>query len=108
MDKSNLEFNSPSGVALDSKDNLYVADTGNNRIQKIQPDGNITVIGNFGHGLGEFHQPSGIALDSKDNLYVADTENSRIQKIQPDGNITVIGKKYGSSSGAVYRPSGVA
>ena len=43
LDKNNLEFHYPSGVAVDSKDNLYVADTGNNRIQKIQPDGNVTL-----------------------------------------------------------------
>jgi DNA-binding beta-propeller fold protein YncE len=85
LDKSNLEFSSPSGVAVDSKDNLYVADTGNNRIQKIEPDGNVTVIGRSGNGLGEFNIPSGVAVDSKDNLYVADTENNRIQKIEPDG-----------------------
>ncbi|HSF50887.1 MAG TPA: NHL repeat-containing protein [Nitrososphaeraceae archaeon] len=70
----------PTGVALDSKDNLYVADTYNNRIQKIQPDGNITSIGEQGSELGEFYLPYGIALDSKDNLYVADTKNNRIQK----------------------------
>ena len=71
-----------------------MADTGNNRIQKIQPDGNITGIGNKGSALGEFYNPSGVAVDSKDNLYVADTGNNRIQKIQPDGNITVIGYKW--------------
>ena len=38
------EFDSPSGVAIDSKDNLYVADTGNNRIQIDTSDGNITSI----------------------------------------------------------------
>ena len=66
-----------------------MADTGNDRIQKIQPDGNITYIGlinlserigssNF--GTGEFNQPYGVALDSKDNLYVADSFNQRIQQ----------------------------
>ena len=80
MDKSNLEFSYPSGVAIDSNDNLYVADTYNNRIQKIEQDGNVTVIGGEGSGLGEFASPLGVAIDSKDNLYIGDTYNHRIQK----------------------------
>jgi DNA-binding beta-propeller fold protein YncE len=107
LSTNNLEFSSPSGVALDSKDNLYVVDTGNDRIQKIQPDGNITSIGKYGFDLGEFYNPFGVALDSKDNLYVADTDNNRIQKIRQDGNITSIGK-YGTALGEFYSPSGVA
>jgi DNA-binding beta-propeller fold protein YncE len=107
LGKSNLEFDNPSGVAVDSKGNLYIADTGNNRIKKIQPDGNVTVIGNEGSELGEFLHPKGVAVDNKDNLYVADTENNRIQKIRPDGNITSIGK-YGSNVGEFNHPIGVA
>ena len=45
LSTNNLQFLYPSAVALDSKGNLYVADRGNNRIQKIEPDGNITSIG---------------------------------------------------------------
>jgi DNA-binding beta-propeller fold protein YncE len=71
-----------SGIAIDSKDNLYVADTFNDRIQKISSNGNITLIGKEGSGVGEFINPAGIAIDSKDNLYVADTGNDRIQKFE--------------------------
>lgn len=77
---SNVAFDNPHGVALDSKDNLHVADSGNNRIQKITPDGNITSIGTQGSGIGEFIYPSGVAIDSKDNLYIGDSYNHRIQK----------------------------
>ena len=66
------EFDGIFGVAIDSKDNLYVADYGNNRIQKLSQDGNITSIGKYGSALGEFDGPFGVAIDSKDNLYVAD------------------------------------
>ena len=106
LDKDNLEFLNPAGVAIDSKGNLYVADTKNNRIQKIQPDGNITSIGN-GYDIGQFYYPSGVAVDSKGNLYVAEIGNDRIQKIQPDGNITIIGKE-GSKLGEFSNPTGVA
>ena len=68
-------------VAIDSKDNLYVADTYNNRIQKIQPDGNITSIGkSMVPAIGEFYIPYRFGIDSKDNLYVADRNNQRVQK----------------------------
>ena len=51
-----------------------MADTENNRIQKIQPDGNVTFIGKYGFDLRRvLISPSGVAVDSKDNLYVADT-----------------------------------
>ena len=94
-----------------------MADSNNNRIQKIQPDGNVTVIGHRGSAVGEFYRPSGVALDSKDNLYVADTYNNRIQKIHLDGNITVIGSFNLSQKIKIHtyfgpeefiRPSGVA
>ena len=66
------KFNFPSDIAVDSKDNLYVVDTDNNRIQKIQQDRNVTVIGKNALPFEEFYRPSGVAIDSKDNLYVAE------------------------------------
>ena len=103
LDTSNLEFHSPIGIAVDSEVNLYVADTGNNRIQKIHPDGNITSIGKYGSVLGQFSSPRGVAVDNKGNLYVADSGNNRIQKFDASGKFKVIGKKDQFSS-----PSGVA
>jgi DNA-binding beta-propeller fold protein YncE len=84
-----------------------VADLFNDRIQKIQPDGNITSIGRNGSALGEFIGPYDVAVDSKDNLYVADTYNNRIQKIQPDGRISAIGRN-GTAFGEFTSPFGVA
>ena len=105
---NNLEFSSPEGVAIDSKDNLYVADTLNNRIQKIQPDGNVIIIENYGSSLYEFNNPSGLAVDSKDNLYVADTFNNRIQVFDNfEKFVKVIGNN-GSALGEFYYPSGIA
>lgn len=74
------EFNNPSEVAVDSKDNLYVTDTANQRIQKISSDGNVTSIGKNGSALGKFIVPYGVAIDSKDNSYVTDIYNHRIQQ----------------------------
>ncbi len=75
------QFSFPSGLAVDSKDNIYVADTGNHRIQKFDVSGNfLTKWGSEGSGDGQFSSPSGVAVDSQGNVYVADTGNHRIQK----------------------------
>ena len=74
-------FNNPSAIAIDSKDNIYVADTGNHRIQKFDSDGNFILSwGTEGIGAGQFEQPVGLAIDSGDNIYVVDKKNNNIQK----------------------------
>ena len=76
----------PSGIAVDTSGNVYVADTDNNRIQKFTSDGNfIKEWGRTGSGPGEFSHPSGIAVMNSGNVYVADTGNNRIQKFTSDG-----------------------
>jgi len=65
---------------VDLSGNIYVADTGNNRIQKFDTNGKfITDWGFPGSGRGEFAYPFGIAVGPSGNVYVADTGNSRIQ-----------------------------
>ncbi|MCG2703381.1 MAG: NHL repeat-containing protein, partial [Candidatus Omnitrophica bacterium] len=91
------EFNRPVDVAV--KDNfLFVADSGNSRIQvlKINPDGSLSPVLSFGKEgkeLGEFNGFSGLDISIKDNLlFVADSGNSRIQvlKINPDGSLSPV------------------
>lgn len=73
------EFLNPMGIVLDAYQQLYVADTGNNRVQVIDTDGHfIAEFGSFGWREGEFDYPNDIAL-SLDTLYVADTGNHRVQ-----------------------------
>ena len=83
-------FNSPMGIAVDSKDNVYVADQNNRVIRKITPAGEVsTVAGKPGYvgnsnGLGSqatFYLPSGLAIDKEDNLYVADYSNHSVRKL---------------------------
>src|ERR1043166_1578197 len=82
-------FNAPSSLVLDDENNLYVADTGNNRIRKVTTEGVVsTVAGNGSAGYidgpsssAEFNGPIGVAVDSHKNIFVADTYNDRIRKI---------------------------
>ena len=77
----NGQFNIPEGVATDESGNVYVADTGNQRIQKFDADGNfLTTWGSEGSGNGQFEGPVGVATDGSGNGYVVDSGNNRIQK----------------------------
>jgi uncharacterized protein (TIGR03663 family) len=80
------QFNEPRGLAVDKSGNLYVADTNNNRIQKLGPDGNVLKTwGEKGTEQGKFDRPHGIAVGPDGSVYVADTWNHRVQKFDPNG-----------------------
>jgi len=92
-------FNFPSGVAVDSSGNLYVADTTNNLIRKITPGGAVSTlagvqnVAGFDDGTGSgalFNHPGGMAVDAAGNIYLADTGNSTVRKITPAGTVTTI------------------
>ncbi|MDD2235633.1 MAG: hypothetical protein PHG65_00310 [Kiritimatiellae bacterium] len=73
------QFNRPGGVTVDRSGNLYVSDTGNNRIQIRRFDGSWAVLGGPGNGLGRFNQPYGLTVGGDGRLYVADANNHRVQ-----------------------------
>lgn len=91
----NGQFNIPTQVALDSSGRVYIADSGNNRIQVFRGDGLfIKSWGALGSGNGQFNNPHGIAFDNR-FMYVADSGNDRIQKFQlinpcPSGTTQII------------------
>ncbi len=78
-------FHEPSAIALDTFGNLYVADTGNDRIQKFNADGSyISEVGTFGWDPGQFSQPTGVAVGQGGlEICVADGRNNRIQIFSP-------------------------
>jgi uncharacterized protein (TIGR03437 family) len=92
--QGNLQL--PGGVALDSKGNLYIADTGNNLIREVTTDGIINTIcgdslpGFSGDGASplnaEVHSPQDVAVDSSGNVYIADTLNAAIREITLSNN----------------------
>ncbi len=91
-------FNEPWGLCIDNYGNILVADTRNNKIRKVTPDGTVTTLagsGNFGTSSGNanfstFGNPTGIEVDSADNIYVADHLTHIIRKITPDGTVSTI------------------
>lgn len=90
----------PFDVAMDSKQNLYVADRLNSRIRKITPDGRITTVAGTGEpgysgdgGLATaatLAGPTGVAVDNAGNLYICDRENAVVRRVTPNGLITTI------------------
>ncbi|RXH54790.1 choice-of-anchor D domain-containing protein [Granulicella sibirica] len=93
-------LNCPSGVAIDTAGNFYIADDFNNRIRKVDISGTITTIagdGNAGFSgdggastAAELNLPNDIAIDASGNLYIADSGNNRIRKIDTTGIITTV------------------
>lgn len=84
------ELTLPRNVAVGENGRLYVADSGNNRIQVFDADGDFSHSwGTSGSGIGEFSEPWGMAVDDE-FVYVADTWNHRIQKFTLDGEFVAI------------------
>ncbi len=108
------EFQSPSAVAwsragLDAPSRVYVADTGNNRVQVFDPDGEFRgQWGSAGQGQGQFDSPRGIAVDNTGRVYVADTGNDRIQVFDSDGNFVRAWGTSGNGDEMLDRPAGIS
>ena len=92
-------LNSPTGVTIDGRGNLYIADKGNNCIRKITTAGIIlTVAGNGSPGYSgnggpaiaaQLNAPSGVAIDGVGNLYIADYANNVVRKVDTSGIISL-------------------
>lgn len=127
-DVSVAQFSVPWDVVIDSQGNLFITDSNNHRIRKIDlSTGQVTTFagtgtggagqGGFADGPGNtarFNTPRGLAIDADDNLYVADAGNNRIRKVDPSGNVTtlagsgILGFTNGAGNEARFRfPTGV-
>jgi uncharacterized protein (TIGR03437 family) len=102
-------LNAPQGVAADLTGDVYISDTGHNRVIMVDPAGNMHTVAGTGTAgqasggstsLGELYNPSGLAMDAAGNLFIADTQNHRIQMLAPAGTIsTIVGTGIGGFSG---------
>ena len=109
------QLNAPSEVAVDGEGNLYIADTFNNRIRKVDFAGIITTVAGTGERGTVLHDgspatesrlffPTGVTTDSAGNLYITDTHNHRVHKVDVSGIITrVVGN---DDNLAIFLPSG--
>ena len=104
-----IQFNRPSGITIDSDNNVYIADTLNHRIQKLSPDlAFIQSWGEFGDTHGSLNAPWGICTDGDGFVYVADHKNHRIQKFNADGAFIMSTGEFGSSASNLNHPSDVS
>ena len=79
-------FCQPSGVAVDSAGNMYIADTNNHRIVKMNSSGTVVAAwGSKGSGQGQFKYPQGVAVAPTGEVFVCDTANNRIQVLDSSG-----------------------
>jgi len=97
---TNANLYLPNGVAVDSMGNLFIADTDNHRIRKVETNGVITTVagtgtagysGDGGAATGaKLHYPSGVTVDGLGNLFIADTVNYRVRRVEANGIITTV------------------
>lgn len=111
-------FRDPYGIAVDKNGIIYVADTSNNLIRKVTPDGVVTTLAGGGaQGSGDgtganvgFKEPRGIGVDSAGNVFVADYGNATVRKITPAGVVSTfagsagnVGSEDGKGTAARFR-----
>jgi streptogramin lyase len=103
-DAKSAQLTVPEGVARDAAGNLYIADTGDNEIRKVAPDGTISRIAGNGQpcttpsscGDGgratdaELDGPTGVAVGSDGTVYIADYFDDEIREVATDGTITTL------------------
>lgn len=97
---TDAQLNDPTGVAVDSNGNIFIADPADHRIRKVSTDGTISTMAGTGTpGFGgdggpataaQLWAPRDVAVDSAGNLFIADFSNHRVRKIGTDGTISTV------------------
>jgi len=105
-----LQFNFPSGMDVDARNRIFVADSNNHRVQCLDSHGKFLFqFGSFGNGNGEFHYPKDVAFQSRlQRILVADSKNNRIQVFDSQGNFLFCFGTEGKGKGEFDEPAGIA
>ncbi len=96
-DRNTALFDTPCGIVAAADGSLFVADTGNDRLRKITPDGNVTTLPH-----NDLSNPIGLALSHDNFLYVTELDRSRVVQIAPDGTLNVV------ADDGFNQPTGIA
>jgi sugar lactone lactonase YvrE len=97
-DRTTALFDTPSGIVVANDNSLIVADTGNDRLRRISPDGNVTTL-----PVTDLSSPIGLAMTYDNFLYVTELDRSRVVQLAPDGTTHVIAGEAGFN-----HPAGLA
>lgn len=99
----------PQSIAADARGYVYIADTWNHRILKLDPLGRFQMeIGGLGWSGQQFRNPQGVMVDSRSNIYISDTGNHRVHKLDFSGAQLAIWGEEGSGEGQFQHPAGQA
>ncbi|HEX7332885.1 MAG TPA: hypothetical protein VF290_15380 [Pyrinomonadaceae bacterium] len=99
-DRNTALFDTPSGIVVANDNSLIVADTGNDRLRRISPDGNVTTL-----PMTDLSSPIGLALTHDNFLYVTELDRARVIQIAPDGATHVIAGDFNHPTGIAIAPS---
>jgi uncharacterized protein (TIGR03437 family) len=111
-------FASPHAIAFDKTGNLYIADTNNNRIRRIDTSGIVeTVVGSGGPVYnqdpacmpdqpGFLSNPQGVAVDAQGDIFIADTGKNRVLKVSPSGTQTIVATQLSQPQGVIVNAAG--
>ncbi|MCB1170096.1 MAG: SMP-30/gluconolactonase/LRE family protein [Leptospiraceae bacterium] len=106
---ANGDFDTPTDIAVDETGNLYVAEIGNQRIQKLDGSGShLANIASSGTGDGQFTAPWALALFAPDQLFISDVGPERVQRLSTNGAFALKFGSNGASDGQFQSPDGMA
>jgi sugar lactone lactonase YvrE len=107
---TDAELNHPSGVAVDANGDVFIADTGNNLVRELRPDGTLLIVVGGGSQFSAdgqlgtevvLNRPTALQVDNAGNLCIADTGDNRVLKVDPGNHVTLI-----AGSGVKGAPAG--
>ena len=103
------EFNFPTHIAVDDRNQIYVTDSLNYRVQVFTADGHfVRAFGSAGDGPGHFGRPKGVAVDSAGHVYVVDAVFSNVQIFDGQGRLLLNFGGEGVGPGQFWLPNAIA